>query len=153
MSDLDAIHNYVQLTDRVGTSGQPQADQFGAIADAGFTTVINLALPSSDHAIANEGSIVTGLGMRYLQIPVDFANPTLSDVRAFIGTMKAFAQEKTWVHCVVNARVSAFMYLYLKHVEELEDDKCRSPILKKWQPRMEKVWTDILDLSAEQIGA
>ena len=47
--------------------------------------MINLALPMSDHAIPDEGSVVTGLGMRYVHIPVHFANPTVDDLRSFIA--------------------------------------------------------------------
>jgi hypothetical protein len=31
------------------------------VREAGFEAVINLALPTSDNALANEGSVVTGL--------------------------------------------------------------------------------------------
>jgi protein tyrosine phosphatase (PTP) superfamily phosphohydrolase (DUF442 family) len=153
LSSLNDIYNYIQLTERVGTSGQPSAEQFADIADAGYRNVINLALPDSDRAIANEGSLVTSHGMRYLHIPVDFENPTVDDARAFIGAMKAFEREKTWVHCAVNARVSAFMYLYLKHVEKLDDASATSPILKKWSADMNAVWSDFLTLGADDINA
>jgi protein tyrosine phosphatase (PTP) superfamily phosphohydrolase (DUF442 family) len=115
--------------------------------------VVNLALPSSEHAIVDEGSIVTGFGMRYVHIPVDFANPTLDDVRTFFGTLHAFHGKKVWVHCVVNARVSAFMYLYLKHVRGLDDAAARSPVLEKWLPTMDPVWTAFIALEKETIGA
>lgn len=49
--------------------------------------------------------MVTGLGMSYFDIPVDFANPTLDDLRAFIGTMEAMKGRKVWVHCVVDAHL------------------------------------------------
>src|SRR5450756_117291 len=39
----------------------------------------NLALPTSDNAIPNEGSVVTSLGMAYVHIPVDFKAPTQKD--------------------------------------------------------------------------
>ena len=116
MNELSAIKNFVQLTTDVGTSGQPKRDQFELIAKDGYSAVVNLALPTSDHAIADEGSVVTGFGMSYFHIPVDFAKPTVEDLRTFFGTMQALDGRKVWVHCVVNARVSAFMYLYLKHV-------------------------------------
>ena len=48
MSELNKITNFVQLTDDVGTSGQPEREQFKAISDTGFRAVVNLALPTSD---------------------------------------------------------------------------------------------------------
>lgn len=153
MTELSEITNYVQLTEDVGTSGQPGREQFAAIAAAGFEAVINLALPSSDHAIADEGSVVTGLGLRFFHIPVKFEAPTLDDLRTFVGVMRALDGKKVWVHCVVNARVSAFMYHYLKHVRGLDDTAARSPVLERWAPRMDETWKAFLALGKDDIGA
>jgi protein tyrosine phosphatase (PTP) superfamily phosphohydrolase (DUF442 family) len=152
MSALNKITNFVQITDDVGTSGQPKKDQFKSIADEGFRAVVNLALPTSDHAIAEEGSVVTGLGMSYIHIPVDFSRPTVDDLKTFIGTMEALKGKKVWVHCVVNARVSAFMYLYLKHVRQLDEAAARSPVLEAWQPKMDDTWKRFISLGKEEIG-
>ena len=152
MNDLSGITNFVQLTADVGTSGQPKREQFSLIARAGYAGVVNLALPTSDHAIADEGSVVTGLGMSYFHIPVEFSKPTVEDLRTFFGAMQALEGKKVWVHCVVNARVSAFMYLYLKHVRGLDDAAARSPVLNRWQPTMDAVWKDFIALERHQIG-
>ncbi len=152
MTELRQITNFVQLTNDVGTSGQPTREQFRAIADAGYCAVVNLALPTSDHAIADEGSVVTELGLRYFHIPVVFEAPTVDDLRTFIGVMRALEGKKVWVHCVVNARVSAFMYHYLKHVRGLDEHASRSVVLDRWAPQMDGTWRAFLDLSADQIG-
>ncbi len=151
MGDLSDIKNFVQLTDDVGTSGQPKRDQFHLIAQHGYAAVVNLALPTSEHAIADEGSVVTGLGMSYVHIPVEFTQPTIEDLRTFCGAMQALQGNRVWVHCVVNARVSAFMYLYLKHVRGVDDAAARSPVLDRWQPKMEPVWAEFIALSREQV--
>ena len=152
MSDLSDITNYVQLTDDIGSSGQPTREQFALIAAAGYAAVINLALPTSDHAIPEEGSLVTSLGMSFHHIPVDFAAPTLEDLRLFIGVMQALEGKSVWVHCVVNARVSAFLYHYLKRVRKLDETDCRSPILERWEPQMDETWQTFLALDAAAIG-
>ncbi len=150
MAGLSAITNFVQLTADIGTSGQPQREQFAQIAKAGYQTVINLALPSSDHAIVDEGSVVTDLGMRYVHIPVKFDEPRASDLQAFIGVMNALQGSRVWVHCVVNARVSAFLFLYLHHVRQLPEDQARSPVLERWEPKMDAVWRQFLATPAQQ---
>jgi protein tyrosine phosphatase (PTP) superfamily phosphohydrolase (DUF442 family) len=152
MSALSKITNFVQITADVGTSGQPNKDQFRSIAEEGFRAVVNLALPTSDHAIAEEGSVVTGLGMSYIHIPVDFSAPTVDDLKTFIGTMEALKGKKVWVHCVVNARVSAFMYLYLKHVRRFDEAAARSPVLERWEPTMDDTWKRFISLNKEEIG-
>ena len=73
---LSEIRNFRAIGERLGTAGQPSEDQFQSIRDASFEVVINLALPTSQNAMADEGSIVTGLGMSYVRIPVDFTAPT-----------------------------------------------------------------------------
>ncbi|MGE0621685.1 MAG: protein tyrosine phosphatase family protein [Pseudomonadales bacterium] len=153
MAGLKEITNYVRMADDIGSSGQPTREQFAAIAEAGFGAVVNLALPSSDHAIPEEGSIVTGLGMRFVHIPVDFAAPTAADLRQFIGVMEAFRGTKVWVHCVVNMRVSAFLYHYLRKVRGLPEADCRSPVLEKWAPQMDEVWKAFLALDEAAIRA
>ena len=153
MASLNEITNYVRMADDIGSSGQPSREQFGAIAEAGFGVVVNLALPTSDHAVAEEGSIVTGLGMRFVHIPVDFTAPTLDDLRQFIGVMEAFRGSKIWVHCVVNMRVSAFLYHYLGKVRGLPEAQCRSPVLEKWAPQMDEVWKAFLALDGAAIRA
>jgi protein tyrosine phosphatase (PTP) superfamily phosphohydrolase (DUF442 family) len=153
MASLNDITNYVRMADDIGSSGQPSRTQFADIAEAGFQVVINLALPSSDHAIAEEGSIVTGHGMRFVHIPVDFAAPTALDLKQFIGVMEAFRGSKIWVHCVVNARVSAFLYHYLGKVRGLPEADCRSPVLERWAPQMDEVWKAFLALDAAVIQA
>lgn len=154
MSDLSDITNYVQLTDDIGSSGQPTREQFALIAAAGYAAVINLALPSSDHAIAEEGSVVTGSGMSYFHIPVDFAAPTLDDLKTFIGLMRTLEEngQSVWVHCVVNARVSAFLYHYLRRVRGLDEGASRSPILVRWEPQMDETWRQFLALDEAAIG-
>jgi protein tyrosine phosphatase (PTP) superfamily phosphohydrolase (DUF442 family) len=149
---LTEITNFVPLTDDIGTSGQPTADQFEAIAAAGYRAVINLALPSSEHAVADEGSIVTGFGMSYFHIPVKFEAPTVEDALTFFGVMDALAGKKVWVHCVVNARVSAFLYQYLKTMKGFEEQVARSPVLERWEPRMDATWRAFLALRREDFG-
>lgn len=144
MAELEDITNFVQLRPDLGTSGQPTREQFDAIARAGYRLVINLALPDSDHAIPEEGAIVTAHGMGFTHIPVKFDDPTEADFEAFAGVMDAFSGQPVWVHCVVNARVSAFCYRYLTERRGESDADSRSPILKRWLPQMDEVWRRFL---------
>src|SRR5436305_122506 len=111
-TSLSEIYSFRAVGDKLGTAGQPTQEQFRVLREAGFEAVINLALPTSDNALANEGSVVTGLGMSYVHIPVDFKAPTSQDFRAFCRVMEAFDERPVFVHCAANMRVSAFMFLY-----------------------------------------
>lgn len=149
---LQEIKNYYQMTDQVATSGQPSREQFKDIAAAGNQVVINLAMPDGENALVDEGSIVSSLGMTYIHIPVPWEAPKLSHLKQYMGVMTAIEPDKVWVHCVVNARVSAFNYHYLKSRIGLSEDACRSPLLKKWQPQMEEQWQNFLKIPSDLIG-
>ena len=138
------IYNFVQLTPRIGTSGQPTAGQFATIAAAGYKGVINLAMPDSENAVADEGSKVSEQGMTYVHLPVPFDAPTAAHLAQFSKAMAMFDGQKVWVHCAMNLRVSAFMYHYLTQTEGLEESAARSPVLAKWEPRMDAVWQQFL---------
>ena len=148
---LDDIFNYVQLTDRVGTSGQPTEEQFEDIAAAGYKAVINLAMPDSDKALPNEGNLVSAQGMDYIHIPIPWEAPTTEHLRRFFGTMHNYAGQRVWVHCAMNLRVSAFMYLYLTSVEKISEAEATSPIIPRWEPQMDDTWRAFINMPGEQV--
>lgn len=148
----EEITNFVQITEDIGTSGQPTLDQFKLIAGLGYSTVINLAMPNSDNAIAEEGCLVTSLGMNYFHMPVPFEAPTIEHLKQFIGVMGALDTKRVWVHCAVNARVSAFMYHYLSKVKGLTEVASKSPVFEDWEPQMDDVWKSFMQITKDDIG-
>ena len=134
------ILNYYLVSEGLATSGQPMVDQFKHIAGAGYEVVINLAMPEHENSIDNEASIITSLGMTYIHIPVPFDAPTDAQFKEFSNYLAALEGKKVWVHCIVNARVSAFTYRYLRDVKKFDPDKLDNPILKEWLPNMDAVW-------------
>jgi len=151
MQPLEQIYHYEQLTDQIGCSGQPAREQFKLIHDAGYRAVVNLALPTSDNAIPEEGSIVTGLDMGYYHIPVKFDAPTLADLKTFFGVMRALDGGKVCVHCAVNARVSAFLYHYLRYEKQLDESAARTRLLDRWEPGMDDVWRSFLKIERDSV--
>ena len=150
MSSLDSIRNFVQLTPRIGTAGQPSADQFQSIAEAGYRTVINIAMPDHPDSIDHEGKLVTELGMNYLHLPVPFDQPEADHLKQFFGLLQSQGEQAVFVHCIMNYRVSAFMYHYLTLIEDWPEDRARSPIFDKWE--IEPQWQAIMELSPDQLG-
>ena len=112
MIDLSGIFNWQRLDARITTSGQPSAAELGQIAGIGVTNVINLALHSHEKALPDEAATVTGLGMAYTHIPVDFGHPTEADYQRFCAAMAATDAAPVHVHCIANLRVTAFLYRY-----------------------------------------
>lgn len=137
------ILNYVKVNDWIHTSGQPTAEQFSAIQQTGTKTVINLAMPDHKTAIANEGEIVTSLGMNFLHIPVVWDAPKTEQYQLFQHVMQAHNQQSIWIHCALNWRVSCFMYLYKTGCLGIPKDQAEDDLLSIWEPN--EVWRQFIE--------
>lgn len=109
---MDDVINWRRLDERITTSGQPTEAQLAAIKELGVADVINLGPHSNDGALPDEAGTLAELGMRYVYIPVDFSAPTDADFEAFCSAMAELGSAPLHVHCIYNARVSAFFYRY-----------------------------------------
>jgi protein tyrosine phosphatase (PTP) superfamily phosphohydrolase (DUF442 family) len=147
---IEEITNYIRISERIASSGQPGEHQFNDIANTGFRVVINLAMPNSDHAIPEEGSMVTSRGMNYIHIPVPFDAPNAGHLRQFLRIMSAFSDEMVWVHCVVNYRGSAFLYQYQRVVLGSSAEQARKLMLPSWQPN--EIWQRFMALTPQEIA-
>ena len=147
---LEQIVNFYQINENVATSGQPEAEQFKAISAMGFEVVFNLALNDSPNAIEDENKIIKNLNMTYVHIPVDFKSPKLEDLELFFKHMGVHNNNKLFIHCAMNWRVSVFMFLY-------HTIKCHMPIVEArkhmgavWQS--DPVWQDFIDHTLNTYG-
>jgi len=111
--DLSDILNLRRWDARVTLSGQPTEPQFAALKAAGVAHVINLGPYDNKGALDDEPGCLAELGLGYDYIPVDFDAPTDDDYAAFVAAFEALPDEtQVHVHCIYNARVSAFMMRY-----------------------------------------
>jgi len=147
---MERIRNFVQMTENFATAGQPGADQFRIIAESGYRHVINIGMPDHPDALSNEGELVSALGMNYIHIPVPFDNPAADQVRLFCKILSQISHEKVFIHCIMNYRVSAFMYHYLSKIENRDDSIARSVMLQQWD--MEPVWKELMSWSSNDLG-
>jgi len=140
---LGEIYQFRLIGAKFGTAGQPTQEQFRSVREGGFDAVVNLAMPTSDNAIPNEGSIVTGLGMLYVHIPVDFKAPAPRDFQAFCRVMEAFGDRRVFVHCAANMRVSAFLFLYRVLREGVGGPEAEQDLHSIWYP--DEVWSRFIE--------
>ena len=143
MSDLESIRGFLRLREGTGTSGMPRAEHFGAIARAGYRAVINLALPTSDNALGNEGELVSREGMTYVHIPVLFDRPKKEDYEKFERMMRVFEGAPVFVHCAANMRVSAFVFLYRLRNGMAKRAEAEADLRKIWEP--DGVWREFIN--------
>lgn len=134
MHGLPDVLNWRRLNDRITLSGQPTEAQLSAIRDLGVTTIINLGPHSNKGALADEPGTVASLGMRYVYIPVDFENPTEADFSAFCAALEAVENQAIHVHCIYNARVTAFFYRYAQTGKALPEAEAFALMEGIWRP-------------------
>ena len=146
---LDHIRNFLRIDDGMATSGMPGPEDFAAMRQAGYDVVINLALPTSDHAMSNEGDLVASQGMIYIHIPVNFDSPRPSDFERFTRVMDACAGQRVFVHCAANMRVSAFIFLH-RLLHGGERAAVERDLKKIWLP--DGIWREFLNRGLAEIG-
>lgn len=134
MVDPTNIFAWRRLDEDVTTSGQPTEEELAALPPLGVKHIINLGLHTHDRALPDEAKVVAALGMTYTHIPVAFDAPTEDDFIRFCDVMSSMAGEKVHVHCIVNARVSAFMYRYRRDVLGMDEQVARRDMEGVWQP-------------------
>ena len=146
---LSGIYNYRPVDESLCTSGQPSVAQLAGVAEAGFTTIINLALHDDPrYSLPDEPGTVQCLGLTYVHIPVQFAAPTEGDLLAFFAAMEAHHGEKVWVHCAANMRVSAFLGLYRVIKQGWEPEGAFELMRSLWQPN--EVWSLFISAMLEK---
>jgi protein tyrosine phosphatase (PTP) superfamily phosphohydrolase (DUF442 family) len=144
------VRTYVEISDRLGTGGQPKHVAFAALAAAGYQVVINLAMPHSEEAVPNEDWLVTEQGMSYVHLPVPWEKPTRAHLVQFFALMDAFQLERVFVHCIMNMRVAVFVYLY-RVCRLMEDpDVARAAMLSIWQPY--DAWQSLIETALNDPG-
>jgi protein tyrosine phosphatase (PTP) superfamily phosphohydrolase (DUF442 family) len=142
-NNLTSIFNYLPISSNIATSGQPTAQQLGAIRSDGYQKIINLAPPIGENSLANEADLVADLGMDYINIPVDFSHPTEADFEQFVLHMQNQDSQKIWVHCAANMRVSCFIFKYRTAILGGNLSDAEAELKKIWQPN--KLWQDFID--------
>ncbi len=145
MPKITDIYNYLPLSETLITSGQPTREQFRLLPAAGIQTVINLAVPSSSNALADEEKVVRSQGMDYVHIPVIWENPTRADLEKFFAAMNRESEKKVWVHCAANMRVSAFVALYRILQLGWEREKAFQDTYRIWDPFTDPVWGKFIE--------
>lgn len=131
--------NHVIVDARLHTSGQPQAAMLAKLGERGFETVINLAPPTVQGAVAEEPTLLETSGVEYVNIPVDFRNPTYDDFMRFSDAVRGAREGQLLVHCQVNARGSMFTFLYRVVHESVPPAEAFDLVKRVWTPN--DVWT------------
>ena len=139
---LADITNFRKYSATFASSGQPTKDQFSAIAENGFERIVYIAFTNNANALPDADQVVKGLGMEYMHIPVTWDNPLPSDFYAFADSLRRDTDKKTLLHCQVNARATAFSFLYRVIYEGVSIAEAKADMNTVWQPN--ETWRDFI---------
>ena len=144
-TNIKKIYNYHRVKGFFDTSGQPSKEQLELIAREGYKAVINLA-PNSliESSVFNEKEILSNANVEFIHIPVDFKQPKQESFDEFVVQVQKFKNEKIWIHCAANMRVSAFVYKYRKEILNLSHHEIVDDLKTIWIPN--KNWRSFLNL-------
>lgn len=133
MSD-PAILNWRRIDARLTTSGQPDLAGLAALRDLGVRHVINLGPHDHERALPDEPGALAALGIGYTHIPVPFDAPSDDHYADFCAAMAAHDAVPVHVHCILNARVTAFLTRHRRETLGMTAQAARAPMDSVWQP-------------------
>lgn len=149
-STLEEIYNFLPISERIGTAGQPTEAQLPAIVAAGYQVVVNLLPETSGEALSGEREQFEAEGLGYISIPVFWTEPTLTDLEEFFAVMETNAERRVFVHCAANMRVSAFIYLYRTLRLHVPEEEAAQDLKRIWTPN--PIWQRLLQQAIAHYG-
>src|SRR5262249_29897007 len=150
-AQLSDIYRFQAVTATLGTAGQPTAEQFDAVKEAGYEVVINLALGTTPRDLPNEPGIVAAHGIDYTHIPVVFDAPTHHHLAQFFAAMQANQRKECLVQCSANAGVSAFVMRYRGLRQGVPVEEADATMRHIWQPN--PTWQAFIEKHLGQGGS
>ncbi|KAA8734756.1 hypothetical protein F4V57_03060 [Acinetobacter qingfengensis] len=149
---LTDILNHVFIHEHLTTSGQPTFEQLAQIKAAGFNTIVNLALTNASNHLPNEDKICLELGLDYIHIPLLWDCPNPSTGLLILDLIAYLVQEqKVWLHCAKNLRVSSLMYLYQQYYLGIDIAIADIALHEIWEP--DATWTGFMHAIQLQLQA
>ncbi len=127
------IRNFLRLSDAITTSGRLQPGDRERLAAIRTARVINLALAGHAEALPNAAQEMADAGIAYTHIPVPFDAPTEAHYQAFRTALEA-SDTPVHVHCIMNWRVSAFLYRWHIETGKMAEAEARQWLEKIWSP-------------------
>ena len=144
--------NLKRYSESFASAGQLHDRHIPFIEKENYSLVVYLAFDSSeDKSRLGIDKLIQGTGARYVQIPVDWFQPTLEDYNRFVGTVTANTERNVLVHCQMNFRASAFSFLYRVLESDEDFEKAKEDMISVWTP--DTTWTTFINEVLKAKGA
>ena len=131
-ADPDDIRNWQRRSPMLTTSGRLETGDPARLAAIGVKHVVNLALDDHPEALQDEAGLLAAQGIGYTHIPVPFGAPTREHAEQLKAALDA-ADGPVHVHCIMNWRVSAFLYL-LEREGGASESEAHARMAEIWDP-------------------
>ena len=131
--------NFIRVDQQLATGGHIVGEGLDELKNQGITLIVDLRdSPPEDH-----GQKVEAAGIQYVNVPVAWRAPKVSDFEKFRDAMNANPDAHVLVQCQANYRASAFTYLY--RVLEAGDSEAdaRADMNRIWEP--EGTWAEFVN--------
>ncbi len=146
------MQEQIKINDRITSSSQPTEEEIKKLPLQGFKTVINLrATGEEDQPLSpeEEGKIVQGLGMKYLNIPVSMKDGIRPEqVDRFRQEIEALPAP-IFVHCSKGKRAGAFCMMYVAVKEGMTGEEAIQKSMSKGfacdMPQLKEFFRNYID--------
>lgn len=105
--ELPPIRNFFRINNDYCAGGQPRPEHLAQLKAEGVKVIINLR-PDSEHRVELETNAAQAAGLRYINIPVVFADPKDEQVEEFLRVTDDPNNRPAFIHCAGAIRVGAF---------------------------------------------
>lgn len=146
------IYNFLQLSENLFTAGMPKAEQLADAPNHGVQVVINLAPHDAEGALENEMELVNSLGMKYINIPINWSMPTKDGLDKFMNAMDEHKDKIIFVHCEANFRASAFVAMYRIIRLGWREENAFGPMHKIWNEDAYPVWKKFIEQAVARVS-
>lgn len=138
-NSIRKLKNYVPISEKLHTCGQITGESLDVLKKEGVEAIISVNAEEFG-AIESLKRQAQGQGISFVNVPVSWENPTIESLENFFEAMDKYKEVELLVHCQLNWRASAFVYLY-RTIRLKESKKEAAKALKKiWNPEKYEAW-------------
>jgi tyrosine-protein phosphatase SIW14 len=139
-----ALKNFQEVDASLYRGAQPNEDGFRELAQLGVHTVVDLR--GSGGRSSKEAQIVDGLGMKYVNVPLDgFKAPTPEQVSKLLGILENQSDGPVFVHCRRGAdRTGTILALYRIDHDQWDNEKALDEAKTMKMASSERLMRDLI---------
>lgn len=123
--------------------GQPTREELAALAEQGYSTVINMRMPEED---STTSEVAEELGLRYISLPINGSDGLTEENAIAFAELLGEVEGPTVVHCGSGNRVGALYALKAFYVDGMSAEEALEVGREAGMTRLEGA-------VAEQLGA